>query len=141
MFNLYPSVDREFTSNELLGCFDEFRLTQRQLQWWDEQRIVQPQHIQHSRRYTYAEALTVGIILSLKSKGLTMHKVRRVIKFLKSIIAEPSVNLVLIDAKQQPVISFKHDHLLEQAVERPQPLVLISLQSIRDKLDRQKVKR
>jgi len=53
------------------------RVTDRQLQWWDEKGIVSPQQVDHKRRYTHAEALAVALILKLRAKGISLQRCRR----------------------------------------------------------------
>ena len=64
-----------FSSLEVVGMTG---VSLRQLQWWDEQGVVTP--VQHARRRLYSpgEVLLVGIIVSLRRKGLSLQKIRRV---------------------------------------------------------------
>jgi DNA-binding transcriptional MerR regulator len=54
----------------------------RQLQWWDERDVVCPQHQGHRRRYRLEELLEVSIISELRSKGFSLQKIRKVLRFL-----------------------------------------------------------
>lgn len=51
----------------------------RQLQWWDEQRVVTPMQVGHRRLYNTAELLQVALIMGLRRKGLSLQKVRRIL--------------------------------------------------------------
>lgn len=48
----------------------------RQLQWWDEQGLVSPQQSGHRRLYTSLEVLQVSLIMSLRTKGMSLQKIR-----------------------------------------------------------------
>ncbi len=55
----------------------------RQLQWWDERKVVSPRHEGHKRVYTPAEVIEVTVIAELRRKGFSLQKIRRVLRFLQ----------------------------------------------------------
>jgi len=55
----------------------------RQLQWWDEQRVVSPRHEGHKRIYLTDEVVEVSVIAELRRKGFSLQKIRRVLRFLQ----------------------------------------------------------
>jgi DNA-binding transcriptional MerR regulator len=55
----------------------------RQLQWWDEQKVVSPRHEGHRRVYAPAEVVEITIIAELRRKGFSLQKIRRVLRFLQ----------------------------------------------------------
>jgi DNA-binding transcriptional MerR regulator len=55
----------------------------RQLQWWDEQRVVSPRHEGHRRVYSPAEVVEIAVIAELRRKGFSLQKIRRVLRFLQ----------------------------------------------------------
>jgi len=55
----------------------------RQLQWWDEQGVVSPVQRGHRRLYQMHEVLEVSLITELRRKGISLQKIRKVLKFLK----------------------------------------------------------
>lgn len=55
----------------------------RQLQWWDEQRVVSPRHEGHKRIYLTEEVVEVSVIAELRRKGFSLQKIRRVLRFLQ----------------------------------------------------------
>jgi DNA-binding transcriptional MerR regulator len=55
----------------------------RQLQWWDERKVVSPRHEGHKRVYNSAEVIEVTIIAELRRKGFSLQKIRRVLRFLQ----------------------------------------------------------
>jgi len=55
----------------------------RQLQWWDEQGVVSPVQRGHRRMYQLHEVVEVSLITELRRKGISLQKIRRVLRFLK----------------------------------------------------------
>lgn len=52
----------------------------RQLQWWDEQKVVCPRHEGHRRIYGTVEVAAVSVIAELRHKGFSLQKIRRVLR-------------------------------------------------------------
>jgi DNA-binding transcriptional MerR regulator len=71
---------RNYTSSEVSGIAG---VSLRQLQWWDEQRVVSPRHEGHRRVYFAEEALEITVIAELRRKGFSLQKIRRVLRFLQ----------------------------------------------------------
>lgn len=71
---------RTFTSTEVS---DIAGVSLRQLQWWDEQRVVSPRHEGHKRIYLPEEVLEITVIAELRRKGFSLQKIRRVLRFLQ----------------------------------------------------------
>jgi DNA-binding transcriptional MerR regulator len=55
----------------------------RQLQWWDERKVVSPRHEGHKRVYATEEVVEVTVIAELRRKGFSLQKIRRVLRFLQ----------------------------------------------------------
>lgn len=55
----------------------------RQLQWWDEQKVVSPRHEGHRRVYGPGELVEITVIAELRRKGFSLQKIRRVLRFLQ----------------------------------------------------------
>jgi len=58
-------------------------ITLRQLQWWDEQKIVVASRLGHRRIYSLDDLAEIAIICDLKRRGFSLQKVRRVVRFLQ----------------------------------------------------------
>jgi DNA-binding transcriptional MerR regulator len=58
-------------------------ITPRQLQWWDERGIVQPQREGRCRMYSFDDVTEVAVICALRRKGFPLQRVRRIMKFLQ----------------------------------------------------------
>ncbi len=58
-------------------------VTLRQLQWWDEQGVVSPMQRGHRRLYQLHEVIEISLITELRRKGISLQKIRHVLKFLQ----------------------------------------------------------
>src|SRR5437870_9518717 len=54
----------------------------RQLQWWDERKVVSPRQDGHKRIYMTEEVVEISVIAELRRKGFSLQKIRRVLRFL-----------------------------------------------------------
>jgi len=75
-----PPGERLFTSAEVSRVS---QVSLRQLQWWDERKVVSPRHEGHKRLYLTAEVVEVTVIAELRRKGFSLQKIRRVLRFLQ----------------------------------------------------------
>jgi DNA-binding transcriptional MerR regulator len=69
-----PASERTFSSREVVriaGCTD------RQLQWWDKQRIVKAKIVKHSRCYTREQVLQVMVVFELRKRATGLKRLRR----------------------------------------------------------------
>jgi DNA-binding transcriptional MerR regulator len=73
-------ADRTFTSSEVSRLAG---VSLRQLQWWDERRLVSPRHQGHQRRYRPQDVLEVTVIAELRRKGFSLQKIRRIVRVLE----------------------------------------------------------
>src|SRR5271169_2067443 len=69
-------------------------ISPRQLQWWDERRIVVPVRDGHNRVYSLDDLAEVAIICELRERGFSLQKVRRVIRFLQRELGRRLVETV-----------------------------------------------
>ena len=73
-------TERIFSSSEISEIAG---VSLRQLQWWDEQKVVSPRHEGHKRVYLAEEAVEIAAIAELRRKGFSLQKIRRVLRFLE----------------------------------------------------------
>lgn len=73
-------AEKQFTSSEISEVTG---VSLRQLQWWDEQKVVSPRHEGHKRLYLAEEAIEIAVIAELRRKGFSLQKIRRVLRFLQ----------------------------------------------------------
>src|SRR5947208_11430186 len=69
-----------FTSRDVIALTG---ITARQLQWWDERRIVVPARQGHRRLYSMEDLAEVAVICELRRKGFSLQRVRKVVRFLQ----------------------------------------------------------
>src|SRR5947209_4638279 len=74
-----PDQDR-FTSGDVARIAG---VSLRQLQWWDERKVVSPRQEGHRRVYLPREVVEVSVIAELRRKGFSLQKIRRVLRFLQ----------------------------------------------------------
>ncbi len=72
--------EKRFTSNEVVALTG---ITPRQLQWWDERGVVSPARDGRRRLYATADVLEIAVICELKAKGVSLQRVRRVMRLLQ----------------------------------------------------------
>jgi DNA-binding transcriptional MerR regulator len=74
------TAERTFSSSDVSGIAG---VSLRQLQWWDERKVVSPRHEGHRRIYLASEVVEITVIAELRRKGFSLQKIRRVLRFLQ----------------------------------------------------------
>jgi DNA-binding transcriptional MerR regulator len=69
-----------YTSNDVARISG---VSLRQLQWWDERKVVSPRQDGHKRVYIPEEVVEISVIAELRRKGFSLQKIRRVLKYLQ----------------------------------------------------------
>ena len=59
-------------------------VTARQLQWWDERRIVVPERKGRNRIYSAADLIDILVIEQLRLRSISLAQVRRVLRMLRT---------------------------------------------------------
>src|SRR5215813_4472211 len=78
-------MQERFTSREVV---DLTGISPRQLQWWDERRIVVPTREGHRRVYSLDDLAEIAVICELRDRGFSLQRVRKVIRFLQKEIGK-----------------------------------------------------
>ncbi|MEO8027901.1 MAG: MerR family transcriptional regulator [Bryobacteraceae bacterium] len=73
-------AERNYTSSDVARIAG---VSLRQLQWWDERKVVSPRHEGHRRVYLPGEVVEITVIAELRRKGFSLQKIRRVLRFLQ----------------------------------------------------------
>ena len=73
-------MQQPFTSRDVVSLTG---ITPRQLQWWDERRIVVPSRQGHRRLYSMEDLAEVAVICELRQRGFSLQRVRKVMRFLQ----------------------------------------------------------
>lgn len=85
-----------FTSQEVVALTG---ITARQLQWWDEGKIVIPARDGHRRLYTFDDVAEIAVICELRRRGFSLQRVRKVIRFLQRELGKRLVETVSAGAE------------------------------------------
>src|SRR5512142_3258516 len=85
-------MDQRFTSAEVVSLTG---ITPRQLQWWDERGIVVPVHEGHRRLYSPDDLAEVAVICELRSRGVSLQRVRKVMRFVQKEFGKRLVETVV----------------------------------------------
>ena len=69
-----------FTSAEVIELTG---ISARQLQWWDERKVVVPAREGHRRLYSLGDVTEIAVICDLRRRGFSLQRVRKVIRLLQ----------------------------------------------------------
>jgi DNA-binding transcriptional MerR regulator len=104
----------------------------RQLQWWDERKVVSPRHEGHRRVYLPAEVVEITVIAELRRKGFSLQKIRRVLRFLQremgrrlSEVMSAESNLHLVTDGKSIFLEEQHDRIIDILKNARQPMFLV----------------
>ncbi len=87
----------------------------RQLQWWDEKKVVSPRQEGHRRLYLAEEVLEISLIAELRRKGFSLQKIRRVLRFMQKQVGKRLMEVLDEQAELHLVTDGKTIHLEEDA--------------------------
>ena len=73
-------MERRFSSREVAALTG---ITLRQLQWWDERKIVVPGRQGRRRLYSLGNLAELAVIAELREKGFSLQRVRKVVRALE----------------------------------------------------------
>lgn len=79
------ALERIYSSNEVSEIAG---VSLRQIQWWDERKVVCPRHQGHRRVYVASEVIEITVIAELRRKGFSLQKIRRVLRFMQREIGK-----------------------------------------------------
>jgi DNA-binding transcriptional MerR regulator len=86
-----PKMADRLTSNEVAALTG---VSLRQLQWWDERRLVVPAREGHRRLYSLDDLAEVAVIAELRRKGFSLQRMRKVVRFLRQELGKRLVETV-----------------------------------------------
>jgi DNA-binding transcriptional MerR regulator len=122
-------IDLTFTSADVS---DLAGVSLRQLQWWDEQKVVSPQHEGHRRVYTSEETVEISVIAELRRKGFSLQKIRRVLRFLQremgrrlSDVLRDDSDLHLVTDGRSIYLEDSSDRIVDILKNARQPMFLV----------------
>src|SRR5712691_8511766 len=123
--------DRTYSSIEVSTIAD---VSLRQLQWWDERKVVSPRHEGHRRMYFAAEVIEITVIAELRRKGFSLQKIRRVLRFLQremgkrlAEVLQASSELHLVTDGKSIFLEDQHERIIDILKNARQPMFLVSV--------------
>jgi DNA-binding transcriptional MerR regulator len=124
-----PPPERTYSSSEVAEVAD---VSLRQLQWWDERKVVSPRHEGHRRVYFPAEVIEITVIAELRRKGFSLQKIRRVLRFLQremgrrlaDVMADES-SLHLVTDGKSIYLEDQQDRIIDILKNARQPMFLV----------------
>src|SRR6185437_1424018 len=131
--------ERTFTSTEVARIA---QVSLRQLQWWDERKVVSPRHEGHKRVYVPEEVVEITIIAELRRKGFSLQKIRRVLRFLQREMGRRlgeararNSNLYLLTDGRSISLEDQQDRIIDLLKQARQPMFLVSVTDQVQRLD------
>src|SRR5579884_1716213 len=107
-----PQVpERTYSSSEVAQVAG---VSLRQLQWWDERKVVSPRHEGHRRIYGPGEVIEITVIAELRRKGFSLQKIRRVLRFLQREMGRRLADVLSAEADLHLVTDGKAIYLEEE---------------------------
>jgi DNA-binding transcriptional MerR regulator len=104
----------------------------RQLQWWDERKVVSPRHEGHRRVYFPAEVIEITVIAELRRKGFSLQKIRRVLRFLQREMGKRLVDVTqsisdlhLVTDGKSIYLEDQHERIIDLFKNARQPMFLV----------------
>lgn len=111
MFRDTLDRDRRYSSNEVAGIAGA---TLRQLQWWDERKVVSPRHEGRRRVYVAVEVIEITVIAELRRKEFSLQKIRRVLRFLQRELGKRLADVISGNSDLHLVTDGKSIYLEDQ---------------------------
>jgi DNA-binding transcriptional MerR regulator len=135
MFKTKKSRPDPVSSERTFASSDVARIAQvslRQLQWWDEKKVVSPRHTAHKRIYLPEEVVEITVIAELRRKGFSLQKIRRVLRFLQremgrrlAEVLSGGSDLHLVTDGKSIYLEDKSDRIIDILKNAKQPMFLV----------------
>lgn len=103
-----PVPGRAYSSSEVAQFAD---VSLRQLQWWDERKVVSPRQEGHRRVYEPGEVIEITVIAELQRKGFSLQRIRRVLRFLEREMGKRLAEVLQVSSELQLVTDGKSIYL------------------------------
>lgn len=95
-----------FSTNQVA---EAAQISLRQLQWWDERRVVEPVHQGHRRVYDNGDFFKVLLLARMRAKGLSLQRIRGLLKSLPLEKLQVQKDAVMIIRKKGMIIRYEAD--------------------------------
>lgn len=126
-----PMLTDRFSTSDVLQLTG---VTARQLQWWDEKRVVVPEREGRNRIYSTADLVEILVIEQLRRRHISLQQVRRVLRFLRKEVHVRLADIVQGSKEHHLLLDGKHVYLESDSREivdlmrnTDQPMLLICL--------------
>ena len=123
------SVSGSYTSSEVSRIAG---VSLRQLQWWDERKVVSPRHEGHKRVFSPEEVIEITVIAELRRKGFSLQKIRRVLRFLQkemdrrlSDVMQGQADLHLVTDGKSIYLEDQNERIIDILKNARQPMFLV----------------
>jgi DNA-binding transcriptional MerR regulator len=130
-----PRLDTSGSPEKTFASSEVARIAQvslRQLQWWDERKVVSPRHAAHKRIYLPEEVVEITVIAELRRKGFSLQKIRRVLRFLHKEterrlheVLSGESNLHLVTDGKSIYLEDSNDRIVDILKNARQPMFLV----------------
>lgn len=134
-----PQGQRIYTSTDVAKIA---QVSLRQLQWWDERKVVSPRHEGHKRIYLPEEVVEITVIAELRRKGFSLQKIRRVLRFLQREMGRRLMDVLSADSKLHLLTDGKsifledqQDRIIDLLKNARQPMFLVCVSDQVKRLD------
>ena len=106
----------------------------RQLQWWDERKLVSPRKEDRRRVYVPEQVLEILTVAVLRRKGVSLQKIRRILRLLRHWLGHQDSHVQFANSKLYLVtdgnsifIEDQPENILNRLAEANKPMYLVSL--------------
>jgi len=111
----------------------------RQLQWWDEQGLIQPRHMGHRREYSAIQRLEAQVVKELRDKGYSLQAIRVVFRSISRTWQGKPVGLVIFEnpgayllaMPKRGEVCIEVETVIQVCCDSTKPVVLIQLPGVR----------
>lgn len=110
------------------------QLTLRQLQWWDERKVISPQQESHRHVYHVSDVIGMMVIGELRRKGFSLQKLRGMLRSLREKIdrrlgelLSGQCDLYLLTDGKVAFLEEQSDRIIAILKDSRKPLSLVSV--------------
>src|SRR6516165_7816086 len=123
------STEWLFLSSDVARMAD---VSLRQMQWWDERKLVSPRIEDHRRVYIPEQVLEILTVAALRRKGLSLQRIRKVLRLLRRELGQQGSRLLAGKSKvyvitdgNSVVVDDHPDGVLNQIAEAKHSIYLV----------------
>jgi DNA-binding transcriptional MerR regulator len=110
------------------------QVTLRQLQWWDERKVVIPRHEGRKHLYEPEEVIEIAVIAELRRKDLPLQKIRHLIRLFRhetrrhlQDLLPPDSELYLLTDGKSIHWEDRHERIIDLLKSARKPMFLVSI--------------